>query len=69
MEQEHEQEQEKEPESIQVRCQCGWRLFDMDPRTQGIITAKCPRCKARMAVIMKYHKYLCTEQIAAHGRK
>lgn len=53
---------------MSVRCRCGWRLFDIDPDTEGIITAKCPRCKAVMAVTVK-HKRISTEQIAAHGKK
>lgn len=55
-------------DQVSVRCRCGWRLFDIDPDTEGIITAKCPRCKAVMAVTVK-HKRISTEQIAAHGKK
>ena len=54
---------------MSVRCRCGWRLFDIDPDTEGIITAKCPRCKAVMAVTVKHKRISCTEQIAAHGKK
>ncbi|MGO4995994.1 hypothetical protein [Oribacterium sp. Sow4_G1_1] len=56
-----------ESEEIVVRCRCGQRLFDFDPMTKGIITTKCPRCKAVMAVSIMNRKIKCTEQIAAHA--
>lgn len=56
-------------DQVSVRCRCGWRLFDIDPDTEGTITAKCPRCKAVMAVTVKHKRISCTEQIAAHGKK
>jgi phage FluMu protein Com len=56
---------EEKEEIIPVRCRCGWRLFDVDVRTQGIVKAKCPRCKAVMAITIRNKQYRCTEQIAA----
>lgn len=54
--------------TMQVRCHCGWRLFDIKPGTQGVIKVKCPRCRAVMVITIKDKKYKCTEQIAAHDK-
>jgi phage FluMu protein Com len=49
-------------DSVTVYCSCGQRLFDMGKMNVGTISIKCPRCRAVMAVTMKYRKYSCQEK-------
>lgn len=51
-----------EQDSVTVYCSCGQRLFDMGKMNVGTISIKCPRCRAVMAVTMKYRKYSCQEK-------
>ena len=47
---------------VTVYCACGQRLFDMDKANEGIVSIKCPRCRAVMAVTMKHRMYSCQEK-------
>lgn len=49
-------------DSVKVYCACGQRLFDMEKTNVGTISIKCPRCRAVMAVTMKYQRYSCQEK-------
>lgn len=45
-------------ELVHVSCPCckNKRLFDADPATSGIISIKCPTCKAVVCVTFKNRK-------------
>ena len=53
-------------EIIHVGCPCckNKRLFDVDTKTEGMISIKCPVCKAVVTIVL-HNKKIRTERIGA----
>ena len=50
--------------AVKVKCPCcSQRLFDMDKGADGIISIKCAKCGAVVAVSMHHNKYRCRRRI------
>ena len=51
-------------EVVHVKCPCcKQRLFDMNTNIDGIISIKCAKCNAVVAVSMHHRKYRCRRRI------
>lgn len=53
-------------EIVHVGCPCckNKRLFDVDTKTEGMISIKCPVCKSVVTIVL-HNKKIRTERIGA----
>lgn len=54
--------------AVPVKCPCcGRRLFDMKRSEDCVLSIKCAKCGAVLAVRMHHSKYRCRRQVATQA--